>query len=258
MVGAPAAEDAVARARRLPSLAVGLHAVVVRGRPVLPPGEIPDLVDRDGMLPHDLVGAGFRFASGPAAARQLEAEIRAQFERFRGTGLPLDHVDGHCHMHLHPIVLKILLRVGREQGLRAIRVPREPALPSWRAARSRLAGRLGASLFLRPWLTLMRRRVRRAGLLSNDWVLGMSDDGRMDAAWLLRAIESLPDGVTEIGFHPAVRDFDRSDPLTRTYLRTEELRALTSPEVAAALRRRNIVRTTFGELVSGGRSPRTG
>ncbi len=258
MVGAPAAEDAVERARRLPSLAVGLHAVVVRGRPVLPPGEIPDLVDRDGMLPRDLVRTGFRFASGPAAARQLEAEIRAQFERFHGTGLALDHVDGHSHMHLHPTVLKILLRVGRDYGLRAIRVPREPAVASWRAARSRLGGRLGASLFLRPWLALMRRRIRRAGLVSNDWILGMSDDGRMGSAWLLRAIDSLPEGVTELGFHPAVRDFDGADPLTRSYRRTEELQALTSPGVAAALRRRGVERTTFGALVSGGRGRKSG
>jgi len=39
MVAEPAARDAVERARRLPQLAVGLHLVVVDGRPVSPPGE---------------------------------------------------------------------------------------------------------------------------------------------------------------------------------------------------------------------------
>jgi len=48
MVGAGAAADAVERARQLPTLRVGLHLVLVEGRPVLPPREIPDLVDGRG------------------------------------------------------------------------------------------------------------------------------------------------------------------------------------------------------------------
>lgn len=35
MVAAPATADAVARAKRIPSLRVGLHLVLVEGRPVL-------------------------------------------------------------------------------------------------------------------------------------------------------------------------------------------------------------------------------
>src|SRR5512146_671309 len=61
MVGGAAAADAVARARRLPSLSVGLHLVVTRGRPVLPPAEVPALVDREGRFPEGLAGAGFRY-----------------------------------------------------------------------------------------------------------------------------------------------------------------------------------------------------
>ncbi len=136
MVGAAAAEDAISRARRLPSLAVGLHLALVRARPVLPASDLPALVGPDGRFPDGLVGSGFRFFFRPSSRVQLEREIRAQFEAFRRTGLELDHVDAHNHMHVHPTVLEIVLRVGREHGLAAVRVPREPFLPSWRAGRS--------------------------------------------------------------------------------------------------------------------------
>ena len=43
MVTAPAAADAIERARRLPRLGVGLHLVLVDGKPALPPEELPDL-----------------------------------------------------------------------------------------------------------------------------------------------------------------------------------------------------------------------
>src|SRR5262245_8100185 len=48
MVAAPAAADAVARAKATPSLRVGLHLVLVEGRPMLSPSLIPDLVDGTG------------------------------------------------------------------------------------------------------------------------------------------------------------------------------------------------------------------
>ncbi len=102
MVGSPAAADAVRRARALPSLKVGLHVVVVRGLAMLSHEAIPLIADRAGMLPTDLFHAGVLFFFNGAARRQLEAEIRAQFEAYRVTGLPLDHVDAHNHLHYHP------------------------------------------------------------------------------------------------------------------------------------------------------------
>src|SRR5262249_56831666 len=55
MVAGPAAQDAIARARRLPRLHVGLHLVLVEGRPVLPAQDLPDLVDADGRFRGDMV-----------------------------------------------------------------------------------------------------------------------------------------------------------------------------------------------------------
>src|SRR5436309_15427888 len=53
MVGAPAAEDAVSRARSLRSLGVGLHLTLLEGRPVLPPAKVPGLVEPDGRFSSD-------------------------------------------------------------------------------------------------------------------------------------------------------------------------------------------------------------
>ena len=76
MVGAPAAADAVARARRLPGLHVGLHLVLVDGRPVSPPAAVNGLVDRAGEFDRNLARAGLRFFCLPAVRKQLAIEIR--------------------------------------------------------------------------------------------------------------------------------------------------------------------------------------
>ena len=126
MVAAPAAADAVARAHRLALLRVGLHLVLIDGSPILSPDELDGLVDRDGRFDDNPLRAGLRFFFRPGARRHLAAEIRAQFEAFRATGLALDHVNAHKHMHLHPTVARLVVEIGRDYGLRAVRVPAEP------------------------------------------------------------------------------------------------------------------------------------
>jgi hopanoid biosynthesis associated protein HpnK len=248
MVSGDAAADAVERARRLPELRVGLHLVLVEGRPVLPPERVPDLVDEAGEFSCDLVRAGFRFFFLPAVRRQLAGEIRAQFEAFERTGLTLDHVNAHNHMHLHPTVLSLILSVGRDFGLRAVRVPYEPPLASWRATRRGLLARTWGSLSLRPWTALVRARLRRAGVVSNDFVFGLHDSGTMDEERVLAFAENLPEGVSELYFHLATGRCPELDRHTPNYRNEDELAAATSPRVAASLKRRDIELVSFSDI----------
>ena len=233
MVGAPAAADAVRRARGLPGLAVGLHLVLADGRSVLPPSRIPALVDAQGRFGNNMVRDGVRFFALPAVRRQLEAEIRAQFQAFADTGLPLDHVNAHKHFHLHPTLLEMLLRIGGEFGISAVRLPREPAWAARRAGGA-LAGSTVAGL-LSPWLAIMRRRLRAARIAHNDQVFGMADSGTMDEARLLEILGRLPEGVTEIYLHPAVESGAAIAASMSGYRHAQELAALLSPRVRAAV-----------------------
>ncbi|GAB2567838.1 hopanoid biosynthesis-associated protein HpnK [Dyella jejuensis] len=220
MVAAPAAADAVARARQHPGLAVGLHLVLADGRAMLPPARIPDLVDRQGMFNSDMVRNGFRFFLLPRVRRQLADEIRAQFEAFAATGLQLDHVNAHKHFHLHPTVLSLMLSIGHGYGLRAIRLPWEPGMGPW----------------LRPWLALMRRRMDRAGIAHNDQVFGLRHSGGMDEAVMLDILRALPAGLSEIYLHPASHGH-----LTESmadYRHRDELSALLSPRVREVIAER--------------------
>lgn len=248
MVGAPATADAVARARRLPTLSVGLHLVLVEGRPLLPAAAVPDLVDAGGEFHRNLLSAGLRFFFQPRIRQQLAAEIQAQFQAFQQTGLRLDHVNAHNHLHLHPTVLRLILTAGQSFGLNAMRLPYEPPLTAWRASRQRLASKLMSALGLAPWTSWLQGRLRRAGIQSNDVLFGLHASGAMDEPTVLRLLAALPHGVTEIYFHPATRrcpELDRSMP---DYQHEQELAALTSPKVRVALERMGIQPIAFGDL----------
>jgi chitin disaccharide deacetylase len=232
MVSAPAAADAVRRARQLPQLGVGLHIVLADGRPTLEPKQIPALLDSHGNFGNRMLLQGVRFFALPAVRAQLEAEIRAQFAAFARTGLTLDHVNTHKHFHFHPTVLSILLRVGKEYGSPPMRVPAEPW---WFAARrGPLPARIG-NLMLLPLIALMRRRLRRAQVFHNQQIFGIANSGAMDEASLLAILERLPAGVSEIYWHPATISGGAIAVSMSDYRHARELAALLDPRVRQAI-----------------------
>jgi hopanoid biosynthesis associated protein HpnK len=243
MVAGAAVEQAVMIARALPSLHVGLHIVLVEGRPVLSPDAIPDLVGPDGRFRCDMVGAAVDMFFRPRVRRQLAAEIEAQFQAFAATGLALDHVNTHKHFHLHPTIAGAILRIGRRFGLNAMRVPSEPrdvlmrAEPGVRVAPAYVTG---------PWSAAVRWRLNRAGVATADQVFGLHWSGAMTPERLLGLVRRLPPGVSEIYTHPATQGgFDGDCP---GYAYGAELAALTSPDVIAAVRDGEVRLAGFSDL----------
>jgi len=232
MVAAPAAREAAARARRLPDLRVGLHLVLADGAAFLPREAIPALVDADGRFGDNMVRDGFRFFLLPQVRKQLALEIRAQFEAFAKTGLPLDHVNTHKHFHLHPTVLGLIIEIGRDYGMRAMRLPCEWREPLW----------------LKPWIGLVRDRLDHAGIAHNDYVVGIAKTGQMTEGVLLDALAKLPDGVGEIYCHPAVMGEGALSPGMRGYRHADELAALLSPRVEAAIEAAGATRGGFADV----------
>ena len=243
MVRGAAVDDALARARRLPSLGVGLHLVLVDGWPVLPPERIPDLVDGQGRLRADLMRTGIDIFVRPDARRQLAAEIEAQFEAFQATGLPLDHVNAHHHFHVHPTVCGQMLDIGKRYGMSSVRVPVEPARM---LARVEPGATSRGSALAAPWTALLRRRVRRHGLSAPDRVLGLAWSGAMTERRMAGLLGNLPDGLTEIYCHPATSDTFPGAARGCRYV--DELAALTSARVKELARVDGIRRGAFADF----------
>jgi hopanoid biosynthesis associated protein HpnK len=241
MVAAPAATDAVARARTMPRLGVGLHVVLAEGRSVLPPAEIPALVDADGFFRNDMVWPSVKMAFLPAVRRQVGAEIEAQFKAFAESGLKLDHVDAHKHFHLHPTVAGLILEIGRRYGMTAMRLPYEP-LDTLR----QVEPHAGGGGVPRVWAKRLRRRVTAEGMWSPDRTFGLCWSGAMIASRLGGLIANLPEGVTEIYLHPATGSYVGSTP---GYRYAEELAALQSKEVIDIATKKEVRLGVFADFV---------
>ena len=228
MAGGVAFDDAVEVARHHPRLAVGLHATFCDGRAVLPRSLVPDLVDATGRLETDPARAGIRYwRRRKAMLPQLEAEAEAQFDRLDGVGIAPTHVDGHHHLHIHPVLFRIVCRAAARRGVRWVRVP-EGELASGRVVEWATFGLLAIG---------NRRVAARHGMMAPRRVAGLARTGRLDERYLLGKIKRIGTGWNEIFAHP---DLD-------TEAGRRELDALTSPRVRACLEGSGITLSSYGE-----------
>jgi len=236
MVSGAAAAEAAEIARAHPAMGVGLHLALACARPVLGPARIPGLVGRDGGLASSPVTAGFRFFFLPGLRRQLVEEIEAQVRRFAELGLAPGHLDGHCNLHLHPVVLGALRRGARAWGLRTTRLTRDPLRLNLALAGGRLASRVSHALVYRVLCALARPGLRRAGVRHVDRVFGLLQNDHLDEEYLLRLIARLGPGDFEVYGHP-----DEGP-------HRHETEALCSPCVRRAVEERGIRLVRYADL----------
>jgi hopanoid biosynthesis associated protein HpnK len=222
MVAAPGAADAVHRAQALPDLKTGLHLVLVDGDSCLGHKRLPTITGPDGRFSTNQAGLGVKYFFSRAARRELSAEIRAQFAAYAATGLTLHHADAHKHMHLHPTVARLMIEIGREYGLKRLRVPAEP--PAIMALCGQKVSVADRALY--AWSRVLRRQAGEAGLATSDHVFGLKWSGHMTEERIRRLLRHLPEGSAEIYFHPATYRDDHLKRLMPGYEHEAELAAL--------------------------------
>jgi hopanoid biosynthesis associated protein HpnK len=236
MVAGDAANEAV-------ELAVGLHVVLVDGRATLPAAEIPHLVDSDGRFPNAIVRMGVRYAFHRASREEMVHELEAQFERFAATGLPLSHVDGHHHLHVHPTIFALLTPLAERYGAHGIRVPRGELWMNLSYDRTMLGTKVlwaTALWLLSPWY---RRCLRGHPLSVPRRVYGMMQSGQMHEPYVVRVLQQLDVPTAELFFHPTV-----SPVAERFGPNAADLEALLSPSVRQLIRERGLLRSRYAHL----------
>lgn len=236
MTNEPAFDEAVALARENPKLGVGLHLTLLCGHSALSQKRIPGLVNERGEFSSNPVGAGFRYFANRGLREQFGAEIEAQFARFRATGLPLDHVNGHLHLHLHPTIFPMLMASAEKFGIRQLRLTRDCFWMNAGLVKGRWLYRLShaliyAALSRRARGALRQREIRHAKL-----TFGLLQDSHVDEAFVLKLLPHLPPGDSELYSHPSLDKFKH------------EFDALVSPCVKALVDRERIQLIRYQDL----------
>jgi predicted glycoside hydrolase/deacetylase ChbG (UPF0249 family) len=258
MVNMRASEYAVTRLAELPRLGVGVHLNICQGRPVLPPREVPSLIDQSGSFssPSAMIRKLWTRKISP---RELEFEFRAQIQWMKNRGIVPTHADSHHHMHIYPAAVRPFIRALSAEGIRCARAPR---CSLWMLAghvdgsifgriggphAGPLARRFSAQLYRGALQVLELRRLRMPDSRICFRSRGHHDLAALGADWI-SSFGNLPAGTFELACHPGLfeRGFSETDSIHLQ--REEELRWITSPEWREAIDRNRIRLISYRNL----------
>jgi len=236
MVNEAACDEAVALANENPRLGVGLHLSLLCGRSALAPDRIPGLVNDRREFTDSPIGAGIKFFFQRELRDQLEAEIGAQFDRFHATGLNLDHVNGHLHLHLHPTVFSILLKRAKEWRITHMRLTHDPFWLNAKLAGGAWLYRASHSLIYRVLSARARSPLAQRSIRFAPAVFGLLQNARVTEDYVTKLLPHLPPGDSELYSHPSLDEFKN------------EFDALVSPAVKRLVRDQDIELIRYQDL----------
>ena len=247
MPSAPCWQEAVRLAKENPRLGIGVHLTLVGGVPsVLPKGQVSSLLDDDGLFLPDYVAFAKRYYSGAVKKAELEAELRAQFERALSCGVNITHIDSHQHTHVLPGINSLVLKLSNEYNIIRVRIPKEGYLftGGFQTGVGRLIGRSGLS-FCADMAAL---RADSLGLRHPQHFYGMLAGGHLNAQLIANILRQLPEGVSEIMTHPGLDSAALGKAFSWQYHWREELDAYLDAGNKALLKELGIEPVSFAAL----------
>ncbi len=245
MVNMPAAPEAVAMAREHPGLHLGLHLVVTAGRPVLPPGQVPSLVDAEGHF-----RKGFRALRLTAKLAEVALEWEAQLDRFEElVGRLPTHLDSHHDAHLAPGLTEIAVALAKRRGVKAMRAVFPRDLP-WQTSLLRLDP---TDLIYARYAGRAARVIEDSGLAHPRRTVGLVRlREELSVAAVAGWLRSLRPGSAELITHPGFVDDELRAISSLTDKRERELRIMTDAHLREVLEERKIALVGFDALAEGG------
>lgn len=243
MVSGDAAQEAIALAKDHPHLAVGLHLVLVCGKSVLPPSQIPHLVDSQGNFSSNPTQAGLNYQFNQATRAELRLEIYAQLAKFRASGLNLSHVDGHLHLHVHPVILNILTEFAAEFQIKFIRLPSEELTKNLKIDQRNLLTKIVWSIVFGQLRRYGEGLLKANNIKFADRVYGLLQTGDMSEKYLLDLIPQIEAELVEIYSHPALVNTETNNG------GEVELAALLSQEVRQLLTVKDFKLSNYNQLI---------
>jgi predicted glycoside hydrolase/deacetylase ChbG (UPF0249 family) len=212
---------AIRVARDNPNLGVGVHLNLSDGPSTAPPAAVKSLLNDSGQLEGGPEGLLLRIAKRDLRVAEVEQEWDAQIQKIRDAGIEPTHLDGHKHVHMLPGLFEIALRLAKKHGIGAIRISHEESklrtlLSAGKQRQRRIVLKQGAQA---RGLKLLGRDARklaeRAGLTATDHFCGIAQTGVLMREGVLRLLENLPDGTTELMCHPGYVDEQLRSSSTR-------------------------------------------
>lgn len=241
----PHFDHAVALARENNINRVGIHIALTGAfKAISPHAHISALVNRKGFFHKSFPVLLAKFIVGRIKKSQIHKECKAQVVKVKEAGLLISHLDSHEHIHMFGPILKIVLRVMKEEGVRAIRFPKEK-VSLWNLLKEpRNAVRHLSLVFV---CNMAKRVLCDPDITHNKYFTGHFHAHRLNEKDFFSILSHMKEGITELGCHPGY--FGRHIAAERPWYKgcEEEMRVLCDMEFRKEIKRWGIKLASYAD-----------
>ncbi len=246
MANMPAAEEAVKIAKKLPSLGVGVHLNLFKGRPVSKDSRVDCLLDADGRFAFSPVRLSLLSMGRHKIRNAIRTELAAQIQWVIDSGLAPTHLDSHKHIHSFPAIFPIVCESARRFRIAAVRFTFEPKQLSqmpWP-----LSSKEGRKKAGKVRLMAKINRMQNSSFLKTNAILGIAHMGRIDVNFFKAVTLYSSAATAEVMTHPGLADGAEPDETKLLYQQKTELEALCSKRTKQYFKDAQIKLVHYGEL----------
>jgi len=214
----------------------GLHVSLTEGRSLY-------LKKYIKLSPTDL---GIRINFFKSKILYAKNEIALQCKKFISTQLPLNHIEPHHHIHIHPVIRSLIISNCIKYNIKGIRIPCEPWKISGPICRKKHIFRNSFYRIIFSCLNIqLRKEANKNKLVFTDGVFGLYSTGEITETWIILLLERMRKiglkGTFELYLHPVDK---------KTSSGFSELKALTSEKVRKKIEELGIKLTSFSEFIA--------
>jgi predicted glycoside hydrolase/deacetylase ChbG (UPF0249 family) len=224
------ADDISLALKETPMLGLGVHLVLTMGQPLSAHGAVRSLTDQQGgFLKYGPLLKSLPSLNGEEVKKEWRAQIAAFIE---AAGKKPDHLDSHHHAsYFSPLLFRVMLELAKEYDC-PIRFP----------FTAKTSGDWGNMRRYVPDL-LKEFNPRRP-----DNFIAEFYDQQARPAVLMKLIQELGEGVSEVMCHPGFVPDAFVSESSYNKLRQRELGILIDPAIKNAIEEREIQLINFGQL----------
>lgn len=238
MANGPSFEKWIDRLNGIPKLSAGVHLNATLGRPLTRAMQ-KELRTRDQEFP-SWTGLAASVLSGRIRSEIIIEEWKAQIQRCLDSGVRIEFLNSHEHVHLLPVLFRGAIELAREFDIDQVRVPRAEWGPSF-----------SSDSMIRNLAVSSLRAISRADNQRAPTLLGLNISGRLDVEYLSWRVARLGGGeVFELMCHPGWHDSKAAEKeKLREYHDWElELESLTSPKFTELLQEHGVALVSYEDL----------
>ena len=252
LVNGFAIDDAIKLLQSNKGLDVGIHLTVTQGFPLLKSNLISSIISNGNLFYPNYKKLFLKMLLKKVNIKDIEREFRKQLDFAFNTGLNISHIDTHQHIHPHPSILNLIIKLAIEYNIKAVRLPFLNPLSSLKLIFNKKIINNLTKILVYPLKFYTVKKLSQYKITFPDSLIGYYFTGQLNEKNLLISLENIKTTFSELICHPSIHQEHLSLIFPGGYRKFQwqaEYQALISEKVKNKLKELNIKLINFKDLI---------